>query len=217
MASRHTIEASICHLRLEGGAAKLDEEERALLLALVSLEADTGRTLTDEERKALDQVLERAGMDGDEITAAVKHMVEAETKKDLFKIFDKQAPEPKDVDKIMKNESPPKGYNNQIQPRIDRYTKDYREMFTETKSQFSQKDPDLIDLKHRVNRLLNLHPYATYSWKTTRKSSKKSLKGKGEGKKNPSFQDLVDKPTKSFNDQDAFDSFVETREELFKF
>jgi hypothetical protein len=141
----------------------------------------------------------------------------AKTKKDLFKIFDKQVPEPNDVDKIMKTESPSKGYNKQIQPRIKRYTKDYRETFTKTKSQFSQKNPDLIYLKHRVNRLLNLHPYATYNWKTTRKSSKKSLKGKGEGKKNPSYLDLVDKPTKSFNDQDTFNSFVETREELFKF
>jgi hypothetical protein len=67
---------------LEGGAERLDEEERALLLALVSLEADTGRALTDEERKALDQIVERAGVDGEEITAAVKHMVEAEIKKD---------------------------------------------------------------------------------------------------------------------------------------
>jgi hypothetical protein len=67
---------------LEGGVEKLDEEERALLLALVSLEADTGRTLTAEEKEALDQIVSRAGVDGEEIARAVKHMVEAETKKE---------------------------------------------------------------------------------------------------------------------------------------
>ena len=67
---------------LEGGIEQLDDEERALLLALVSLEADTGRTLTDEEREALEKILARTGMDGEEIAQAVKHMVEAEPSKD---------------------------------------------------------------------------------------------------------------------------------------
>ena len=66
---------------LEGGIEKLDEEERALLLALVSLEADTGRTLTDEEKDALDAIVARTGVDGEDITRAVKHMVEAEANK----------------------------------------------------------------------------------------------------------------------------------------
>jgi hypothetical protein len=67
---------------LEGGIDKLDEEERALLLALVSLEADTGHTLTDEEKEALDQIVARTGVDGAEIASAVRQMVEAETKKE---------------------------------------------------------------------------------------------------------------------------------------
>lgn len=67
---------------LEGGIDKLDDGERALLLALVTLEADTGRTLTDEEQKALDQIVARTGMDGEAIDRAVKQMVEARPKKD---------------------------------------------------------------------------------------------------------------------------------------
>ena len=62
---------------LEGGIDKLDEEERALLLALVSLEAGTGRNLTEEEQKALDQIITSTGMDGEEIARSVRHMVEA--------------------------------------------------------------------------------------------------------------------------------------------
>jgi hypothetical protein len=66
---------------LEGGIEKLDEDERALLLALVSLEVGTGRAITADEQAALDQIVERTGMDGEEITRAVKHMVEAKPTK----------------------------------------------------------------------------------------------------------------------------------------
>ena len=66
---------------LEGGIDKLDDDERALLLALVSLEADTGRALTADEQAALAEILERTGMDGEEITRAVRHMVEAKPTK----------------------------------------------------------------------------------------------------------------------------------------
>lgn len=66
---------------LEGGIDKLDEDERALLLALVSLEVGTGRTPTADEQAALDKIMERTGMDGEEITRAVKQMVEAKPDK----------------------------------------------------------------------------------------------------------------------------------------
>jgi hypothetical protein len=66
---------------LEGGIEQLTEEERALLLALVSLEADTGRQLSEQEQEALDEIVARSGTDGEKITRAVRHMVEAEPKK----------------------------------------------------------------------------------------------------------------------------------------
>ena len=62
---------------LEGGIDELSEGERALLLALARLEADTGREVTEEEKKVLDEIVERSGSDGDDIARAVKHMVEA--------------------------------------------------------------------------------------------------------------------------------------------
>jgi hypothetical protein len=67
---------------LEGGIDELDDAERALLLALVSLESDSGRTLTEDEQYALAQIIERTGAESDEITSAVKRMVEAKPKKD---------------------------------------------------------------------------------------------------------------------------------------
>lgn len=66
---------------LDGGIDQLDEDERALLLALVRLEADTGRALTDEEQEALDQIAARGELDGEGIARAVKQMVEAEPRK----------------------------------------------------------------------------------------------------------------------------------------
>jgi hypothetical protein len=66
---------------LDGGIDELDDDQRALLLALVSLEADTGRELTDEERAALNKIVERTGVDGEQITRAVKHMIEAKPRK----------------------------------------------------------------------------------------------------------------------------------------
>jgi hypothetical protein len=66
---------------LEGGIDELDEGERALLLAMASLDADTGRLVTAEEREAIDQIIARAGVGGEEIAQAVKHMVEAKAHK----------------------------------------------------------------------------------------------------------------------------------------
>ncbi len=66
---------------LEGGIDELDEGERALLLALANLEEGTGRTITPEEREALDRIAERSANDADDISQAIKHMVEAKAKK----------------------------------------------------------------------------------------------------------------------------------------
>ena len=62
---------------LEGGLDELDDDTRALLLALVTLEADSGRALSDEERAALDQMIARSGADGEQIARAVKQMIKA--------------------------------------------------------------------------------------------------------------------------------------------
>jgi hypothetical protein len=66
---------------LNGGIDDLDDEERALLLAMISLEAGTGRTLTVEEQEALDQIQARSGAEGTKISQAIKKTVEAESKK----------------------------------------------------------------------------------------------------------------------------------------
>jgi hypothetical protein len=60
---------------------KLDESQRALLLAMAELSQDTGRDLTEEERVALDKLAaEMQGFDPAEIQAAVQEMVEGKAK-----------------------------------------------------------------------------------------------------------------------------------------
>ena len=61
---------------------KLDEGQRALLLAIAELSKDTGRELTEEERVALDKLAaEMQGFDPAEIQAAVQKMVEDKAKR----------------------------------------------------------------------------------------------------------------------------------------
>ncbi len=61
-------------------AEKLSEDERALLLAIIALEKDTGRELTPEEQKAIDELSAKTGdFRPDDIIDAVNQMVTAET------------------------------------------------------------------------------------------------------------------------------------------
>jgi len=60
---------------------KLDESERALLLAMAELAKDEGQALTEEERAALDKLAaETHEFNPSEIQRAVHKMVESETK-----------------------------------------------------------------------------------------------------------------------------------------
>ncbi len=59
---------------------KLEEGDRALLLAIAELSKDTGRELSEEERAALDKLAaETQGFDPVEIRDAVQKMVDSKT------------------------------------------------------------------------------------------------------------------------------------------
>ncbi len=61
---------------------KLDEGQRALLLAIAELSKDTGHELTEEERVAVEKLAaETRDFDPVEIRAAVQKMVEGEAKR----------------------------------------------------------------------------------------------------------------------------------------
>ncbi len=63
-------------------ARKLTPDQRALLLAIVDLDVASGRQLSPEERAALEELsTQTEGYDASEIQQAMKHMVEAQTKR----------------------------------------------------------------------------------------------------------------------------------------
>jgi hypothetical protein len=140
----------------------------------------------------------------------------AGTLADIQSIFSDQVLKPNDVDELIDEEGPPTGYSAQLSPRIARYLAAYTKTYTSLKALIKGNTTDLIRAKHRLNKLLNLDPYATYGWKTVTAASKKSLAGKGENVPNPTFQQLVDKPpSNSVKNSDAQDSFLKAREQLY--
>lgn len=59
-------------------ARKLSPDQRAILLAMADLDIQAGRTITPEDRAALDELAAQAeGYDPGEIERAMKHIVEA--------------------------------------------------------------------------------------------------------------------------------------------
>ena len=66
---------------LDGGREDLTDDERALLLALISVDAETGGSLDVQERAALGKLKAQVeGYDAEELTQAVKHLVTAQSR-----------------------------------------------------------------------------------------------------------------------------------------
>ncbi|MEE8390395.1 MAG: hypothetical protein V3S14_06310 [Anaerolineae bacterium] len=66
----------IRRLLAEGGGEDLNDDERALLLAMVGADTETGIELTEEERAALDKLRGQVeGYDADDLAQAVRQMV----------------------------------------------------------------------------------------------------------------------------------------------
>jgi hypothetical protein len=70
------------HRLLEDGGEDLTDDQRALLLALVTVDAESGRSLEEEERAALDELRAQVqDYDVDQLAQAVEHMVKAKPRK----------------------------------------------------------------------------------------------------------------------------------------
>lgn len=63
---------------MDSGGEDLTDDERAMLLALISVNAEIGRGLNVQERAALNKLKAQVkGYDAEELTRAVKHLVTA--------------------------------------------------------------------------------------------------------------------------------------------
>ena len=68
---------------LENGGESLTQDEQALLLAMLSVEAETGESFGAEERAVLDKLMARVeSYDANELAQAVKHLVTAKAQTD---------------------------------------------------------------------------------------------------------------------------------------
>ncbi len=71
------------HKLLKSDPEALSDEERALLLALISAETETGRDLGPEEEAAVNRLRDQLGdHDAEALIEAVKHMVTAQSNKE---------------------------------------------------------------------------------------------------------------------------------------
>ena len=76
------LRSSGIHRLLEDGGEDLTDDQRALLLALVTADAESGRSLEDKERAALDELRAKVqDYDVDQLAQAVEHMVKAKPRK----------------------------------------------------------------------------------------------------------------------------------------
>ncbi|MCX7680786.1 MAG: hypothetical protein N2508_02255 [Anaerolineae bacterium] len=67
----------------EGREADLNDDERALLVALISTESEAGRELSAEEKAALERLKSQVGdYDPEELAQAVRHMVKSRPRED---------------------------------------------------------------------------------------------------------------------------------------
>ena len=64
----------------EGGGRELNDDERALLLALVEVETETGSTLSEQELAAVEKLKSQVeSYDPEALVQAVKHIVTCQT------------------------------------------------------------------------------------------------------------------------------------------
>ena len=71
----------IRRLLAEGGGEELNDDERALLLAMVGADTEIGIELSEEERAALDKLRGQVeGYDADELAQAVRQMVTSKSR-----------------------------------------------------------------------------------------------------------------------------------------
>lgn len=145
-------------------------------------------------------------------------LVQLTTLAEVQQLFDDQVLTPDDASEIVfQDESPASGFSGQMDARLQRWAADYAAFHQAAEVLFKDPTANLVRAKDLVNKLLQMDPYATYAWKTTQAASKASLKGKGESKPDATFQDLVDQPPKaSVKNQDAMDSFMAAREQMFE-
>jgi hypothetical protein len=129
--------------------------------------------------------------------------------KEFSQLFKEIVPSPEEVKKILSSET--KGSDKKRQD-YQRYLFDYKSLYESIQTRISNDQNDYL-IKCEIRRILELHPYATYAWKSKTQAGGRSLKGKGE-KRGQDFDESVDNGGR-WQDQGKYEEFLRQRKKLY--
>lgn len=140
---------------------------------------------------------------------------ETKVKAGLKKIFNEQIIRPKRFKQILDTEViRGTGDAGDMRARLDRAIEDYKALYSSTSKLFRRGGVELIEIKHNMNKLMNMNPYQTRGWRRMAGTTPSS--GHGEGRPNPTFNQLVDRPRAgAFNDMSGYTAMETMRRNLF--
>ena len=132
----------------------------------------------------------------------------------LIHILTEQCVTPDDWKKLVIAETQPNIFTakGDLPSRIQRAYGEYNNLYQSCLNEIQSGSPEEGFVHEMIRTLINMHPYATYKWDTTKKASKKDLKNKGE------TSDLLDPKNidqgGKFKSKQNFQSFVMDRQDL---
>lgn len=99
---------------------------------------------------------------------------------ELLQVFYEQVPPPDEVEKLLLEEKNEK--LGDIAHHIGRLNYDYASLYNDILALLADENSNVELLRYYIRRILEMHPYAAYKWKTQTQASKRALRGKGERK-----------------------------------
>jgi len=154
------------------------------------------------------------------VSYGVQQATSGGTWDELEGLFDDQVPTSDEIESILAQEMPAKAKSSStVQAAIERYKTDYMVLYGNI--QMALDDPanaDYNETAGAIRQIMEMHPYQTYSWKSSTKASKKSTRMKKEamhlrnflGGDVGSLKGLIDQSRARFTDA-RYKLFLEVR------
>jgi hypothetical protein len=101
-----------------------------------------------------------------------------ETADDLRRVFAEQVPDPKAIRAIVEGTEAAPHLKGDL---LARYMCDYTWLYAAIEAALAEKAPPLERIKEMLSAAMDMHPYASFGWKSSKKVAQSSSAGKGEG------------------------------------
>ncbi|MDP9169703.1 MAG: hypothetical protein M3N54_03720 [Acidobacteriota bacterium] len=153
------------------------------------------------------------------VSYGIESKVSGDSWQELDDLFGQQVPDPSDVQRILVSEISETN-KARFSGQLKRYVHDYEILYGMVEAGLEEEnDANFQAVLGAVRQLMEMHPYQTYGWKSGKKVSKKSIKGKSEAthKKNfiggdkSALKGLIDVSRAKFAEDAEFLKFVKTR------